>query len=249
MRNAFKHLLRFSRSFALPMALSFAALSLVLPFASGVAFAQSNSCGKDVQCIISFGNQRIAERNAALNTLSGKITTQLNAKHINSDQASVLQADVATNLANLATLQHKLDAETTASAARQDVQNIYLQFRIYAVVLPRDYREIHTNIAANLDAYLKNEETGLQQQISSAPADKQQQLNTLYADYTAHVSDAAKQVDTAQAGFPTLTPSTFNTNRSVYSATLASVTAADRAAHNDLHQAVQDLNQINTLLS
>lgn len=248
MKNVFKRLLHLSRSIALPTVLSLIALGIALPLTSGAAFAQSNSCNGNVQCIISFGNQRIAERNEALNTLNGKITEQLNAKHITSDQAGVLQADVSTNLNNLATLQTKLDAETTASAARQDVQNIYLQFRIYAVVLPRDYREIHTDIAGNLDAYLKNEESELQQQISSAPSNEQQQLNTLYTDYTDHVSDAATQVDTAQAGFPTLTPSTFNTNRSVYTSTLTSVTAADHAAHNDLHQAVSDLNHMNTIL-
>ena len=248
MKNVFKHLLHLSRSLALPTVLSLIALSIAFPLTTGAAFAQSNGCGGNVQCIISFGNQRIAERTEALNTLNGKITDQLNAKHITSDQASVLQSDVSTNLNNLANLQTKLDAETTASAARQDVQSIYLQFRIYAVVLPRDYREIHTDIASNLAAYLKNEESELQQQINSAPSDKQQQLNTLYTDYTNHVSDAANQVDTAQAGFPTLTPSTFNTNRSVYTSTLASVTAADHTAHTDLHQAVNDLNQMNSIL-
>jgi hypothetical protein len=254
MKTLLTHLHQLAGRFTLPTILSTIALAIILPLTTGAAFAQTTNasgtgCNGNVQCIINFGNQRIAERVASLNTLNNKITTQLNAKHITSDQASVLQADVSSNLSNLSALQSKLDAETTASAARQDVMNIYVQFRIYAVVLPRDYREIHTDIANNLDNYLKNEESELQQQISSAPADKQQQLNALFSDYSNQVSDAAGQIDTAQAGFPTLTPSTYNNNRSLYTSTLASVTAADQAAHLELHRAVADLDKMNDILS
>ncbi len=243
-------MIKLFRRYALPLIVSIAAFGVLLPATTFVASAQSNTkCAKnDVQCVINVGNQLIAERLQALTTLSNRINERLENKVINSDQSSVLQSDVSTNEAGLNSLKTKLDAEQNAQTARQDVVNIFTQFRIYAVVLPRDYRTIHADIASNVDNRMNNMEPKLQQIIKNAPSSEQQQLNSLYSDFANQVSAAATQVDTAQAGLPALTPSNYNYNHASYTTTLANVVAADRAAHSDLHQAASDLHQIATIL-
>ncbi len=243
-------MIKLCRRFALPMMISIAVFGVMLPATTFAASAQSNTtCGKnDVQCVITVGNQLIAERLQVLTTLSNRVNERLEKGAITSDQASVLQSDISTNETGLNSLKTTLDAEQSAQAARQDVANIFTQFRIYVVVLPRDYRTIHVDIASNIDNKMKGIEPKLQQIITDASSNEQQKLQSLYTDFTNQVSAAATQIDTAQSGLPALTPSSYNYNHATYIATLASVTAADRAAHGDLHQAAGDLHQIYEIL-
>jgi hypothetical protein len=223
-------------------------VSIALLFAPSTTFAASLQTGKctknDVQCVITFGNQAIVSRQNALATLSTKVTNQLNAGNIGSDQSGALQADITTNQNNLATLKTKIDGETDAQAARQDVKSIYTQFRILAVVLPRDYRLLHVDIESVLGGKLKKLEPQLQQSISKAPASEQASLTTLYSDYQQQLATAETQIDTAIQLFPTLTPANYNTDRSTYITNLKNLKTAEAAAHVALHQAAKDLHQI-----
>jgi hypothetical protein len=230
-------------------ALSALALGILVPTAALASSTSSQKCAAgDVACVIAAGDQDIAVRQTALTTLSGKITTQLNKKTITSDQANTLQADVTTNENGLAALKTRLDAETDVKAARQDVQNIFLEFRIFAVVLPRDYHQLHLDIETNIMIKLKNLEPTLQQAINGAPGANQAQLNTLFSDYKAQVAAAETQIDTAQVDIPALTPANFNTNRATYETTLSNLSAAEKAANQGLHLASKDLDQITKLL-
>jgi hypothetical protein len=227
-------------------------LSIALLFVPATAFAatlQTDKCAKnDVQCVIAFGDQAIASRQSALTTLSGKVSNQLHEGNISSDQSAVLQADITTNQNDLATLKSRLDRETNASAARQDVEAIYTQFRIFAVVLPRDYRRLHVAIEVVLSGKLKKLGPQLQQAINSAPSNEQAALNALYSDYQHQLASAETQIDTAQALFPTLTPTNFNLNRSIYTSNLANLKTAEEAAHKALHKAANDVHQIAQML-
>jgi len=243
---SFWHLLR---SFSVICALGVLALGILIPTAALAASASPQKCASgDMTCVIAVGDQDIAVRQTALTTLSGKITTQLNKKTITSDQANTLQSDVTTNENGLAALKTRLDAETDVKAARQDINNIFLEFRIFAVVLPRDYHQLHLDIETNIMVKLKNLEPSLQQAINSAPGKNQAQLNTLFNDYKAQVAAAETQIDTAQTDIPALTPANFNTKRTTYQTTLSNLSAAEKAANQDLHQAAKDLDQITKLL-
>jgi hypothetical protein len=223
-------------------------VSLALLFVPATTFAatvQTGKCTKnDVQCVIAFGNQAIVSRQNALTTLGGKVTNQLNEGNIGSDQSAALQADITTNQNNLASLKTKIDGDTNAQAARQDVKSIYTQFRIFAVVLPRDYRVLHVDIESVLDGKLKKLEPQLQQSISKAPASEQASLNALYSDYQQQLATAERQIDTATSLFPTLTPANYNTDHATYTNNLKDVKTAETAAHVALHQAAKDLHQI-----
>ena len=228
----------------------FSLLALSIP---ATAFAASPTttpkCGAtDAHCWITLGDQLIANRQTALTTLSSKVTERLNDKLINSDQANALQSDISTNASGLTALQTKLNGETNATAARLDVANIFLQFRIYAVVLPRDYRRLFLDVAVTVDAKLRGLSEELKEAIQGAPASKQGQLNTLYKDYLAQLSTAEAQFDTAQSDFPALTPENFNYNRSAYEASLSSLKTAEQTIHNALKQAGQDAHQIAQIL-
>ena len=232
------------RRFAVFGILGLVALGMVVP-STAFAAAPAQACAPtDLQCIIAAGNQFIAQRQAALTTLSGRITTRQKENLITGDQANVLQSDVSTNQSGLASLKTRLDAETNAQAARQDVQNIFLQFRIFAVVLPRDYRRLYLDMAINIDGKLRNLAPQVQQAIDNAPPGEQAQLNTLFNDYKNQLSTAESQFDSAQADFPALTPSNFNYNRSTYTATLTNLTNALHTIQTALKQAGSDIHQI-----
>ena len=228
----------------------FSLLALSIP---ATAFAASPTTtpkcsASDTQCWISLGDQLIAARQTALTDLGNKVTDRLNDKLITSDQANALQSDISTNASGLSALQTKLNAETNAAAARQDVANIFLQFRIYAVVLPRDYRRLYLDIAVNVDGKLRGLSEELKEAIQGAPQSEQGQLNALYNDYLAQLSTAEGQFDTAQSAFPALTPENFNYNRSGYEASLKSVTTALETIHAALKQAGKDAHQIAQIL-
>lgn len=227
----------------------FSLLALSIPATAFAASPGTTKCAaSDTHCWITLGDQLIAARQTSLTNLSNKVTERLNDKLITSDQANALQSDISTNESGLAALGTKLNAETSAAAARQDVANIFLQFRIYAVVLPRDYRRLYLDVAVNVDAKLRGLSGELKQDIQNAPPGEQAQLNTLYNDYLAQLSTAEAQFDTAQADFPALTPANFNYNRSAYDASLNSLTTALKTIHAALKQAGQDVHQIAQIL-
>ncbi|HXZ04214.1 MAG TPA: hypothetical protein VEH81_05230 [Ktedonobacteraceae bacterium] len=238
-------LINIPRRFAIFATLCLLALGILVPTTAFAAVNTNNKCATtDTQCIIAAGDQLIASRQTALTTLSGKVTARENQNQITSDQANVLQSDISTNQSGLAALKSRLDAETDPKAARLDVANIFFQFRIFAVVLPRDYRRLYFDVEVNVDSKLRNLAPSVQQAINKAPAGEQAQLNTLFNDYKNQLSTAESQFDVAQAAFPALTPANFNYNRSTYQATLRNLDTAERTIHNALKQAGSDLHQI-----
>lgn len=230
--------------------LSILALGIFIPSTAFAATNFTHTCAPtDTQCFIKAGDQFIASRQTALTTLRGKVTARENQNQITSDQANVLQSDISTNQSGLARLKSKLDAETNPKAAHQDVFNIFFQFRIFAVVLPRDYRRLYFDVEVNVDNKLRNIGPSVQQTISKAPAGEQAQLNRLFNDYKNQLSTAESQFDVAQAAFPALTPANFNYNRSNYQTMLSNLDTAEHAIHGALKQAGNNLHQIAQILN
>jgi hypothetical protein len=240
----FSHIRRAPR-LALLAAFGALALAAVLPV---TALAAPRSAACDLACVKAFGDQRIADRLNALAKLNTKVQTAYTNKRITSDQENVLTADVSTNQSGLNNLKAKLDAESDGAAARQDVKNIYLQFRIFAVVLPRDYRELYLDLIINVHARMVGLEPKLQTAIDKAPPSEQAQLNPLFADYKSQLQAVEGQIDAAQGELPQLTPENFNNNRSAYETALTNLKNDERTAHSDLKQAASDLHQMAHIL-
>jgi hypothetical protein len=247
--NLLTRLQHIPRRFATFTILSIIALGILVPSTAFAASNPTHTCAStDTQCFITAGDQFIALRQTALTALSGKVTVRENQHLVTSDQSNVLQSDIGTNQNGLAALKSKLGAETDPKAARQDVVNIFFQFRIFAVVLPRDYRRLYLDIAVNVDIKLRSLGPKVQEAISNAPAGEQAQLNTLFSDFKNQLSTAESQFDLAQAAFPALTPANFNYNRTTYQSTLNNLDTAEHTIHTALKQAGSDLHQIAQIL-
>lgn len=240
---------RLPKHLAIVGILTLLAIGVLIPataFAAGRP--QAKCAANDVKCVITAGDALIAQRLTALGTLSDKITTRLNDHKITGDQANALQADVTTNKTGLTNLKAKLDAETTTPAARQDVASVFTQFRIYAVVLPRDYRQLEMNIEINAKNVTQGAAPTIKAAIAKAPANKQARLNALFSDYQSQVAAAGVQIDAAQKDFPALTPANFNQHRASLVATKTALDTALKTARTDLHQAARDLKQMMNIL-
>ncbi len=212
---------------------------------SGSALAATPKCGlKDVNCIITIGDQEIAARITALNTLNGKVVALQKANQINADQANAIESDITTNENGLTALKKQLDVETNAKAARADVQAIVYSFRIFLVVLPRDYHQLHLAVEIVVSNKLAQHLPDIQQAVKQAPAGKQHTLNPLLNDYQAQLTQAQAQISTAKLLLPDLTVDNFNHNFATYKSDLKQLETAEQDAHSDLHNAAKDLHTI-----
>lgn len=242
------HARRSARAAAVMAGLGMLVAMVVTPLA-GFAAAPTTVCGAtDTQCVIAFGNARIAERQEALSKLNSRVSAAYNAGRISSAHNSALVGDISTNESGLTSLKATLDAAHDAKTARSDVKLIYTQFRIYAVVLPRDYHELWLDMVDHVDARLSGAETLIQDAINGAPSGVQGQATTLFNDYKSQVSTADAQTDAAQSILPQLTPANYNSGPSSYASEFGSYKTDIQTAHTATKQAVSDLHQIIVLL-
>lgn len=239
---------RGARSAAIVAGLGMLVATVVTPL-TAFAAAPANLCGAtDTQCVITFGNARIAERQAALSKLNSRVSAAYNARRITAADNSALVSDIATNESGLTSLKATLDSATDARTARADVKLIYTQFRIYAVLLPRDYHALWLDLIIHVDARVKGAEPLIQDAINGAPSGVQAQANTLFTDLKTQVTTAEAQADAAQGIIPQLTPANFNSNAANYATQFGSFKTDIQSAHAATRQAVSDLHQIVKLL-
>ncbi len=232
-----------------------AALSLALVGALGVfgiaataaPVADAASC-TTVSCVQQFGNQQINARITALNKLE---TDAQNNKGISASVRAQIISDVHTNenggggLQGLNPLEKQLDAETTLKAALADVKLIYTQYRIYAVVLPRDYGEIELSDEQNMDARMTDAEPTLNDLIQKDQNGKNiAQIKTLDQDYMNKLQDATTNTTNAQGLISSLIPANYPGT----DATLKTYHSDLKTARLDLKGAVSDLHQMLQLL-
>jgi hypothetical protein len=216
---------------------------------SGFTMASSSVCGAtDTACVIAFGNARIAERQTALSKLNGRVTEVNTDGRISSADNAALVGDISTNESGLTTLKGQLDGAGDAKTARDDVKLIYTQFRIFAVVLPRDYHELWLDMLTHADARLAGAEPIIQDAINGAPSSVQSQANTLFTDYKSQVSNEQAQTQAANGIIPQLSPASFNANPGAYATTFGFFKTDIQSAGAATKQTMSDLRQIVQLL-
>jgi hypothetical protein len=233
-------------------------VAALVPAATSLAAPQTGCAtpppGQSVlQCVIAFGDNEIARRDTALNTFSGKVTKESTAGHISKDQASDLQQDVTNNLNGLATLKTALDAATTVPDARKDVALIYTQFRIFAVVLPRDTHHLWLDILSNVDQKMKDAEGKIEDAIQKTSSDEDKNgdkaaIAAAFQDYKDQLSSAEGQLDGALGLLPTLTPAQYDDKTSPYRTNYTDYVNDIHSAGQDIKAAVADLKKIAALL-
>jgi hypothetical protein len=228
-----------------------AALSLALVGAFGLLgvgataapIASAASHCTTTSCVQQFGDQQIDARLAALEKLKDDAQ---NNKSITDSQRAVIIKDANDNESGLHALKTKLDGETDIKAALADVKAIYEQFRIYAVVLPRDYGEILLFHEQNVASRMTDAEqtiTDLIQKDQQAGHDVTK-LEALDQDYTSKLQDANTQTTNAQGLIPSLVPANYpGTDQ-----TLKTYRGDLKTAHDDLKDAASDLHQMYEIL-
>lgn len=223
-------------------------VGIVTPL-TAFAYASTTTCtATDTACVIAFGDARIAERESALSKLNSKVSAAFADQRISSGDNSTLVGDISTNETGLTTLKGQLDSATDAKTARADVKLIYTQFRIFAVVLPRDYHELWLDMLTHTDTRLQGSETLLKDAIAGAPAGVQGQANTLFSDYQTQVSTAQAQTDAAQNIIGSLTPAGFDASPTSYATQFSSYKSDIATAAKSTRQAASDMHQILALL-
>jgi DNA repair exonuclease SbcCD ATPase subunit len=221
---------------------AFGLLSVGATAAPAALAASAASC-TTVSCVQQFGDARIQERLTALDKLKSDAQ---NDKALTSQQIGVIVKDANDNENGLKTLKQQLDSETQIKPALTDVKNIYVQFRIFAVVIPRDAGEILLFHEQNVTARMTDAEqtiSDLIQKDKDAGHDVTK-LNTLYQDYTSKLSDATTNENNAQGLIPSLTPANYpGTDQ-----TLKTYRNDLKTARGDIKDAADDLHQMTQIL-
>ena len=212
------------------------ALLITMLSTTNVAAAtlKAGTCGTDVTCVKTAGDVEINRRVTDLNLF----ITRTNANtYITAAEKTALVGDAQTNITNIQALKTTLDGETDTTKARADFKNIYAGFRIYVIVLPRDYARKWQDHLSIIQAKESGGIPTIQQAIANAPAGSDLTLiNKQFADYQSVVADAATQLLNTQTGLNGLTPAAYNANPS----------ATDDVRHSamdDLHKADKDVKE------
>ena len=216
---------------------------------AGIAAAQSTSAATSqqrLQTIISKGDQEISRRLTSLSTLTSKINA---ATKLTASDKATLTSEVKDTTSGLNTLKTTLDGETTVAAAKTDVQNIYNEYRVYALVTPKvnlikvadDQQTVETKLTT-LAQKLQTRITTAQQ-AGKDVSSLQSQLN----DMTAKTSAAQAISSGIENKVIGLQPSDYNSDHALLSgdsAQLKTAHADNQAAYTDAKSIVAALKAL-----
>ncbi len=188
--------------------------------------------------------KEIERRLEGLNKLIERIT---NAKRIDGDDKATLSATLTAQINALTALKAKIDADTSTTTLKEDVQSITKSYRIFALVMPQasitasaDRVKYVADQLSTLSAKLKTRLDALTAGGTDVSASV-----TLLADMNAKIASAKVQAQAAIDGIVNLKPD--NGDKTVMESNLAALKAARekvRAAQADLKTAREDARKI-----
>ena len=192
-----------------------------------------------LQNIINKGNQEIARRLASLSTLTARINA---ATKLTSSDKATLTAEVNTTISGLNALKVQLDSETTITAARADAQNIYTEYRVYALVAPKiglvkvaDDQQVVEQKLQTLIQKFQTRLNALKSKGKNVDA-----LQETLTDMTNKVNASLGISTSIQAKVIGLQPTDYNSDHAILSGDSAQL----KTAHADNEAAFQDAKQI-----
>jgi len=192
-----------------------------------------------LQTIISKGDQEITRRLTTLNTLMSKINA---ATRLTASDKAALSNEVTTTISGLTSLKTTLDAETTLTAARTDVQSIYTEYRVYALVAPKiglikvadDQQVVESKLTA-LAQKLQTRITALQQAGKDVSS-----LQASLSDMTSKTAAAQAISSQIQSKVINLQPTDYNSDHALLSGDRDQL----KTAHDDNQTAYNDAKTI-----
>lgn len=228
---------------------------MCLTFAVGSAFAASSTTGTskknsaaltqvqqtDLTTLKTKGSAEINRRIDSLNSATSKINTTTK---LSSSDKAYLQNEVATEISGLTSLESTLNGETTLSAARTDVQSIFSDYRVYALLLPK----VRLIVAADGEIATSDKLTTLATQLQSQITTDQnagKNVSQLQADLTdmqTQANNAQSIANSIESKVLTLQPTDYNSDHTILSGDLAQL----KTAHADNQAAYNDAKKINS---
>jgi hypothetical protein len=191
--------------------------------------------------IITKANTDIAKRVEALNALNTRVQGM---KNESSDEKASISSQVQTNITGLTTLKAKIDADTDASLAKDDIKGIFSNFRIYALVIPQGWIAASADRVATISGLMTSLSAKIQARIAAdqSVGKSVTSLTAVLAEMNAKVLDASSQSVSANASVTALVPDQGNasiaaTNKS----TLVAAHAKIKIATDDLKAARKDV--------
>lgn len=190
--------------------------------------------------IITKGNAAIEERLATLNNLLSVVRSTTN-KLSPTDRANLI-VEIDSEIAGLTTLKTQLDGETTVTAAQTDNRNIYLDFRVYGLVVPKVTMVKAADDQQATEDLLSAMSIKLQYRINNALAAGQNvtalqdSLNTMESDTTTAQANSSAVETTVLP----LLPAQYNTNPSLLDGDYAQLKLA-RQDNNAAYALAQEI--------
>lgn len=214
--------------------------------ATGTNSAPSATSQQRLQTIISKGDQEITRRLATLSSLTSKISA---ATKLTTSDKTTLSGEVSSTTSGLTSLKTQLDGETTVSAARTDVQSIYNEYRVYALVAPK----VNLVKVADDQQVVQGKLTALTQKLQSRITSDQQAgkdvstLQTELNDMTSKTQAARTISANIENSVIALQPTDYNSNHALLSGDNTQLKTArndDQAATTDAKNIVSALKSL-----
>lgn len=243
-------------------ALTTLSLSIIACFsiAGGSAFAAASGSGAtantsgalttaqqtDLANLKAKGSAEISRRLASLNSAASKINSDTK---LSASDKSYLQSEVNTEISGLTTLQITLNGETQLSAARTDVKNIFNDYRVYALLLPKIRLITAADGEQTTDTKLSALATQIQAKITT-DQNAGKNIATEQVDLTdmeSKTSSAQSIASSLESNVLTLQPSDYNTDHSILSGDLSKLQTAhsdNAAAYAEAKTIVSDLKNL-----
>jgi hypothetical protein len=201
--------------------------------------SSSANTQKNLQTIISKGDAEIARRMTTLGTLTSKINA---ASKLTANDKTTLSNEVSSSTSGLTSLKSQLDSATSLSAARVDVEDIFTEYRVYALIAPK----VDIIKVADDQQVIESDLNTLSQKLQTRIT-QDQQAGKNVATMQSELSDLNSKVSAAQSissnienTVINLQPTDYNSNHDVLSGDNTQL----KTAHNDNLAADQDAKNI-----
>lgn len=232
--------------------------SVFMIFSAGSVFAASLNSSKansatltqaqqsDLSNLKTKGGEEISRRLTSLKNALGAITATTK---LSANDKTYLENEINNELDGLTSLQSTLSSETTLAGARAEVQSIFTDYRVYALVLAKARLITAADAELNTDADLTTLQTNIQSQLT-ADQTAGKNITTLQADLTTmegKTSAAQSIASNEETTLLPLQPSDYDADHSILNGDLAQIKTAHSdnvAAYAEAQTIVSGLNSL-----
>jgi len=217
--------------------------------AAAAATAATTATAAQTQRLSNLQTKGGAEIQLRLTNLTKLKTTVADAKHMTAADKTSLTNEITTEITGLTALQTQLKGETTVTAALTDVQSIFTEFRVYALIDPKVRLMKVADDQQTIEATLASLAGKLQTRITkdkTAGKDVAAMQTTLDSMNSEIASTKAMSVD-AETKVIALQPSDYDADHTIlkqYDTELKTAHADCHVAHKDALTIINDLKSL-----